>query len=159
MPNNVIYRSDGASRGQGTDGECMAGWGAAVWNATPDGHGAGAPAATARGYLGEASNNVAEYAGIRACLRRAARNPEPRIMFEVDSMLLARQLARHHPWACRAEGLLPYFVECASLCEYLSAIGVDWNIRHVYRELNQVADALSNQAIDERDTNGASSAW
>ena len=27
------------------------------------------------------------------------------------------------------------------------------DIRHIYREFNQTADALSNQAIDERDTN------
>ena len=44
-PGAVIYRSDGASRGQGTAEEQMAGWRAAVRAAMEQGSGIGPPAA------------------------------------------------------------------------------------------------------------------
>ena len=97
-PHVVVYRSDGASRGQGSDGESVAGWGAAVWAATEAGHGIGPAIATARDFLGvSVSNNVAEYAAILECFRRALRCRDPRVLFEVDSMLMARQLAKFRP--------------------------------------------------------------
>ena len=41
----------------------------------------------------------------------------------------------------------------------LTHLRISWVIRHIYREFNQTADALSDQAIDERDTNGPSQFW
>ena len=91
VPDTAIYRSDGASRGQGSEGDSAAGWGAAVWNASPDGWGAGPSTATARGFLGEhVSNNVAEYFAVRECMRRASRCQAWIVMFEVDSMLVSK---------------------------------------------------------------------
>ena len=160
MPCVVIYRSDGASRGQGRAHETIAGWGAAVWSATESGRGSGPPFAVARGFLGNnVSNNVAEYEGLRACMRRALRIRDLQVAFEVDSMLLARQMAHHRPWACRSENLLAIHVDCVGLGERLSELGVSWRVRHIYREFNQTADTLSNQAIDEQDTNGHSANW
>ena len=158
-PGVSIYRSDGASRGQGGVQESMAGWGAAFWSPTAEGRGIGPPHATAREFLGDATNNVAEYAGLRACMARAARVLDPVVLFEVDSMLLARQLAHVNPWACRSESILHAHLECVRLGRELTERNVVWNIRHIYREFNQVADTLSNQAIDERDSNGPSSHW
>ncbi len=74
-------------------------------------------------------------------------------------MLLARQMARQRPWACRSAGLLDFHLDCVSLGEALDQGGVEWDIRHIYREFNQVADALSNQAIDERESNGNTATW
>ena len=160
VPDTVMYRSDGASRGQGGSEDSVAGWGAAVWRAAPHGQGTGAPLAEARGFLGRnVSNNVAEYHGLLQCMRRAARADDRCVMFEVDSMLLAMQLARYRPWACRSENLLDLHRECVRLGERMAETGVAWNIRHVYREFNQVADSLANRAIDERGTNGYSQAW
>ena len=159
MPNCTIYRSDGASRGQGGSAESTAGWGAAVWMHTLDGRGSGAPMATARGFLGSnvlVSNNVAEYAGLRACMQRAAASLDPLALFEVDSMLLARHMARVSPWACRWENLFELHGDCVRLGDALEVNGTTWDIRHIYREFNQTADTLSNQAIDEQDTNGPS---
>ena len=36
----------------------------------------------------------------------------------------------------------------------LLAPHISWDIRHIFREFNQTADTLSNQAIDEHDSNG-----
>ena len=90
---------------------------------------------------------------------RAVRILDRTVVFEVDSMLLAMQMARHRPWACRSESLIGFHEVCIRLGEQLSRNNVDWLVRHVYREFNQTADALSNQAIDEQDSNGASAAW
>ena len=125
VPNAVIYRSDGASRGQGTAESSVAGWGAAVWDLDPEGRGIGPPVATSRGLLGSnVSNNVAEYTGLLECFRRAVRLDNLRIVFEVDSMLLARQLAPYDPWACRSASLLPLYASCAEIGAVLSARGV-----------------------------------
>ena len=160
LPNVVIYRSDGASRGQGSADESAAGWGSAVWAATPAGLALGPPAASARNFLGyNVSNNIAEYRGLIECMRRAVRRLDAEIIFDVDSMLLAKQLARYHPWACRSQDLLPLHEECVRLGAGLDASNVRWEIRHIYREFNQAADALSNQAIDERESNGPSDEW
>ena len=72
-----------------------AGWGAAVWSGHEGGLGAGAAFATARGYLGsDSSKDEAEYIGLLECLSRALRVRDPNVLLEVDSMLLAKQLAR-----------------------------------------------------------------
>ena len=49
-PAVTIYRSDGASRGQGGGGGRLAGWGAAVWNGTAAGLGIGPPMATSSSF-------------------------------------------------------------------------------------------------------------
>ena len=90
----------------------MASWGAAVWTATSDGRALGVTLATARGLLAsDATNNVAEYEGLRQCMRRAERVRDGLVMFEVDSMLLARQMSRYRPWACRSAVLIPIHSE------------------------------------------------
>ena len=105
-PGVTIYRSEGACRGQGTTAETLAGWCAAVWSADARGLGAGVAFAIERGFLGnDYSNNQAEYFALLQCLFRALRLQDPHVIFEVDSLLLAKQLARHLPWACRSEGL------------------------------------------------------
>lgn len=65
-PGAAIYRSDGASRGQGKDGagSGAARWGAAFWIADAEGRTSGSPEAKARMPLGAKSNKVAEYKGI-----------------------------------------------------------------------------------------------
>ena len=51
---------------------------------------------------------------------------------------------------------LLFHQQCVHVCDSLSALHISWDIRHIYREFNQTADTLSNQAIDERDSNGFS---
>ena len=119
-PGVTIYRSDGACRGQGTIAETLAGWGAAVWSADARGLGAGVAFATARGFLGnDYSNNQAEYFALLQCLFRALRLQDPHVIFEVDSLILAKQLARHLPWACRSENLIALHQQCVHVCDSL----------------------------------------
>ena len=159
-PHAVIYRSDGASRGQGSSASSVAGWGAAAWGATPEGRGIGPPAATSRGFLGyDVSNNVAEYNGLLQCMRRATHVRDVLVVFEVDSMLLAKQMAWHQPWACRSLDLVPLHTVCTNLGQTLTELGIVWHVQHIYREYNQASDTLSNQAIDEQNTNGPSATW
>ena len=89
---------------------------------------------------------MAEYEGLLASMRRAARKRDKEVIFEVDSMLLARQIG--HVWACRSPSLTPYYEKCLQLGDTLDARGITWSIRHIYREYNQAADSLSNEAID-----------
>ena len=150
-PERAIYRSDGASRGQGQAGSSIAGWGAALWKPTEEGLGAGPPDATAHGHLGEgASNNVAEYVGLCQCMRRATRGLDPNVVFQVDSKLVAQQLAKHGAWACRSPDLIPLRDECRALGTVLDHQYIIWEVRHIYREFNQAADALANQGVDNQ---------
>ena len=55
-------------------------------------------------------------------------------------------------WICAPELYTWYYKK--GCCLHIS-----WDIRHIYREFNQTADTLSNQAIDERDSNGFSAFW
>ena len=147
-------------RGQGTIGETLAGRGAAVWSADARGLGAGLAFAAARGFLeNDYSNSQAEYVALLQCVFRALRLQDSHVIFEVDSLILAKQLARHLPWVCRSENLIALHQQCVHVCDSLSALHISWDIRHIYREFNQTADSLSNQAIDERDPNGFSAFW
>ena len=75
-------------------------------------------------------------------LFRALRLQDPHVIFEVDSLILAKQLARHLPWACRSENLIALHQQCVHVCDSLSALHISWDIRHIYREFNQTADTL-----------------
>jgi len=128
---------DGASRGN--PGE--AGFGVHV--ATD----AGETVASLYGYLGRATNNVAEYEallhGLRYALDRGAR--EVRVFS--DSELLVRQLAGRY--RVKNAGLLPLFREAQSLLARFESARVS----HVPREQNREADALANKAVDLRSSN------
>ena len=152
VPGAYIFRSDGASR---KSQHRAAGWGAAYWS--PDGILLG----TARGYLGTAvSNNVAEYCGLKEGMLRALDIASPRttVCFEVDSSLVARQMQVFGigKFACRSPDLRQWFLDCVRLGWRLEDNQVTWLIRHIYREFNQVADALANEAIDIGDSSWAS---
>lgn len=75
------------------------------------------------------------------------------------SMLLARQMSVRQPWACRSACLIQLYSQCRDMGNTLDDNGISWQVRHIYREYNQTADALCNQAIDDRQTNGPSAQW
>ena len=86
--------------------------------------------------IGDATNNIAEYSGLREALRRAVRTTDRKIIFEVDSDVVARQVAEMSAWVCRAESLRDLHDDCRALGEELSDRGAEWSVRHVYREYN-----------------------
>jgi len=161
MRDTVIYRSDGACRGQGSAaGECCGSFGSAVWAATEEGNAWGLPVATIRENLGpHASNNVAEYSGLRASMHQALRKLDLRVVFDVDSNLVARQMAQEDAWACRSVNLLHLHVGCVTCGDALTSAGIVWRVRHIYREYNQTADGLANAALDDETRNRPSELW
>lgn len=94
-------------------------------------------------YIGEATNNVAEYRALLVALERAERLGLAEVEICSDSELVVRQLQGryrvNHP------ALLPLFAEAKErMARFRRAA-----IRHVPREANAEADALANRGIDE----------
>ena len=100
-------------------------------------------------YLGDVSNNVAEYNGVLQAIRHALRHPCSDFCFRVDSKLISQQLLGR--WACKAPHLKPLYMEASSLLDELRASPTSNTVRveHVYREYNGDADGLANLAIDQ----------
>jgi ribonuclease HI len=96
------------------------------------------------GYIGRATNNVAEYAGLLAALTRAAEAGLPRLAVVSDSELLVRQM--EGAYRVKAPHLVPYFLRALKLRRAIP----QFSIRHVRRGENSRADGLANRAIDER---------
>lgn len=126
--------TDGAARGN----PGPAGAGAVI--ISPDGH----VVAKIGKFLGDSTNNVAEYMGLILGLRRAKAMGIKELDVFSDSELLVRQLAGDY--AVKAEHLRPLHDEARSLLKTFSEI----QVRHIPREENAQADAMSNRAIDER---------
>jgi ribonuclease HI len=133
-PCDVTLRVDGASRGN----PGHAGIGAVVE------FGDGRPPMELCAYIGETTNNVAEYRALLLALEEASRHaPEGTLTVYSDSELLVRQLTGRYK--VKAEHLRPLYLEA---CRRLRAFpGV--RILHVGREENRKADLLANLAIDQ----------
>ena len=151
----VRYRSDGASRWEHGESVGRAGYGTAVWKTGETGE----PHARFRASIGRASNNVAEYEGLKEGMRRAARAGDPCVVFEVDSFVVAKHMAHRNAWACKTKALKEHYKTCRALGQKLTEKGVKWEVRHIYREFNQTADGLANAALDDENGNGPSQHW
>jgi len=126
--------TDGAARGN----PGPAGAGAVI--ISPDGH----IVAKVGKFLGEETNNVAEYMGLILGLRRAKAMGIKELDVLADSELMVKQL--NGDYAVKAEHLKPLHDEAKALLKAFEAI----EVRHIPREENAQADAMSNRAIDER---------
>jgi len=96
------------------------------------------------GFLGQTTNNVAEYAALIAALTLAQRNGIDRLTIFSDSQLLVRQV--EGSYKVKAPHLVPIFLKVLKLRQAIA----DCQIHHVRREDNREADRLANQAIDTR---------
>ncbi|MFO0971911.1 MAG: ribonuclease HI family protein [Phycisphaerae bacterium] len=124
---------DGGSRGN--PGRA----GAGVWVRDGDGR-----TLLAAGYfLGEATNNQAEYQALLRALEFCAGRGATELLIHSDSELLVRQL--NGEYRVKSPLIAPLFNEARSR---LSAFG-RWRIAHVPRAQNARADELANQAMDE----------
>jgi ribonuclease HI len=125
---------DGAARGN----PGPAGAGAVIVN--PAGH----IVAKVGKFLGEETNNVAEYMGLILGLKRAKAMGIKDLEVLADSELVVKQV--NGEYAVKAEHLQPLHAEAVALYKSFDQI----ELRHIPREENDAADAMSNRAIDER---------
>jgi len=92
--------------------------------------------------IGVATNNVAEYSGLIAGLRRAIELGLPAIEVVSDSELMVKQMRGEY--RVKNPALRNLFVEAAQLARRLDAV----EYRHVKRADNELADRLVNEALD-----------
>jgi ribonuclease HI len=133
-PTRTRLFTDGAARGN----PGPAGAGAVIVNI--DGH----IVAKVGKFLGDATNNVAEYMGLILGLKRAKAMGIKELDVLADSELLVKQLSGEY--AVKADHLKPLHLEAETLLKGFAEVSV----RHIPREENEAADAMSNRAIDER---------
>jgi ribonuclease HI len=99
-------------------------------------------------YLGETTNNVAEYQGVVLALKWVKKNIDQKIdqiNFFLDSKLVVNQL--NGLFKVKNGGLRDLIVQVRQLEK---GVGGNVSYRHLSREKNQKADALVNQTLDKQ---------
>jgi ribonuclease HI len=94
-------------------------------------------------YLGETTNNEAEYRGLLAALEYALAHHVQSLKVFSDSELMVRQILKQYK--VKSGGLKPLY-DCA--VEMIARIP-SFCIAHIRREQNREADRLVNRAIDK----------
>ena len=94
------------------------------------------------GFLGSATNNIAEYNGLLAALRYAQQHGHRRVRIKSDSELLVKQMKGEY--RVKSPGLQSLYYEARAMAERLERIVYE----HVGREQNKDADRLANLAMD-----------
>ena len=94
-------------------------------------------------YIGEATNNVAEYRAVQLGLELARELGADDVEIVNDSELVARQLGGQYK--VKHPALRPLFVETLRELRQFGS----WAVRPVRRESNERADELVNEALDE----------
>jgi ribonuclease HI len=114
--------------------------------------GRGEIVASLKKYIGQNTNNVAEYFALIAALDYAQTHGIRALRVESDSELLVKQMRGQYK--VKSEELKPLFERAKKMSQTLEM----FRIEHVYREQNREADALVNQALDETSRPGAGAA-
>jgi ribonuclease HI len=130
----LVLRTDGASRGN--PGPAAAGV------VVEDG--AGRVLARGKRFLGVMTNNRAEYRALILGLRAVARYAPAAVLVRMDSELVVRQM--QGVYRVRDATLQPLHEEARGLARGLPEV----RFEHVPRAENHLADALANEALDER---------
>jgi ribonuclease HI len=94
-------------------------------------------------YIGEATNNQAEYQALILGLEKAKAAGATEVECLLDSELVVKQLNREYK--VKNEGIAPLFVKVWNLAQGFEKI----SFKHIFRESNKEADRLVNEAIDE----------
>jgi ribonuclease HI len=96
-------------------------------------------------YIGETTNNVAEYRALLLGLELARRLGATEVDVVNDSELVARQIGGQYK--VKHAGLRPLFLDAIKALR-----GFDrWSVRNVPRAENKRADGLVNEALDARE--------
>jgi ribonuclease HI len=94
-------------------------------------------------YIGEATNNVAEYRALLLALELARSLGASSIEVINDSELVARQIGGQYK--VKNPGLRPLWQEALSALRGFDS----WSVKNVPRAMNARADELVNQALDQ----------
>ena len=109
-------------------------------------------------YIGKATNNVAEYRALIACLRKlqelhglaetnensSLREKFRAVVVHSDSELMVKQVTG--VYKIKDKTLNRFAVQVKDL---LRSLQTTWTLKHIPREQNRETDRLANQAIDE----------
>lgn len=123
---------DGASRGN----PGPAGIGVAINDAE------GKPLKKVREYLGETTNNIAEYRALICALENARALKAQEININTDSALLVNQLNKNYK--VKSDNLKILYNQVLDLIKNFQRV----KVTHIEREKNNEADKLANEAID-----------
>ena len=93
-------------------------------------------------YLGETTNNVAEYRAVLLGLELARQLGARDVDVVNDSELVARQIGGEYK--VKSAGLKPLFLETMRELRSFDR----WSVRNVRREHNERADELDNEELD-----------
>jgi ribonuclease H / adenosylcobalamin/alpha-ribazole phosphatase len=130
---HLVVEADGGSRGN----PGPAGYGAVVRDGATD-----RLLAERAGYLGVATNNVAEYSGLVAGLRAVAEiDADARVTVRMDSRLVVEQMSGR--WQIKHEDMRRLAAEAAAVLPP-QHVTYEW----VPRARNAAADRLANEAMD-----------
>ena len=94
------------------------------------------------GYIGEATNNVAEYKALIKSLEEAFNLGATEVKIQMDSELIVKQM--QGVYKIKEPTLQELAGQVIKLLKQFSS----YSFTHVKREYNQEADAMVNQAID-----------
>ena len=98
------------------------------------------------GFIGTATNNVAEYQALVHAFRLAAARDARRIEIRSDSELVVKQM--NGLYKVKHPDMLVLWRQASTLRRGFEAA----DVKHVRREQNKDADALANRAMDLKDS-------
>jgi ribonuclease HI len=93
-------------------------------------------------YLGQTTNNIAEYTGLVKALEHAKELGGRRLVLNSDSELMVKQM--NGQYRVKNAGLAPLYQQAVALCKQFDSVA----IKHVYRQQNAHADRLCNEELD-----------
>lgn len=94
-------------------------------------------------FIGEATNNQAEYRAVILAMERARELGGTELSFYLDSQLIVEQLNGNYQ--VKHKDLQPLFIKVYNLSMNFKKV----SYQHVTRDKNKEADKLVNQAIDQ----------
>lgn len=93
-------------------------------------------------FIGETTNNIAEYQAMILAAQKAIACHARKVIFKTDSELLVRQI--NGVYRVKSSNILSLYRELLELLKKIPA----WEIQHVRREENVIADTLANRGVD-----------
>jgi len=97
------------------------------------------------GYIGKATNNIAEYTALAICLRLVQTTECSQLVVHSDSELMVRQL--NGQYKVKDVELKKHFQKIKNI---IIAAPYQFKIKHVPREKNREADELANRGINTK---------